>query len=41
MMENWDGMSMQRALLECEIVFETSIADRGVGPEILFPKTRP
>jgi hypothetical protein len=28
---HWDGVSMQRALLECEIVEETRVTDCGPG----------
>lgn len=29
---HWDGVSMQRALLECEIVIESRVTDAGPGP---------
>jgi len=37
---HWDGMSMQRALLECEIVVETRVTDVGPGP-LYFLKLGP
>lgn len=30
-MKDWDGVSMQRALLNCEIVSETKVCDIGPG----------
>lgn len=36
-MKNWDGLSMQRALLTCEIVSETRVTEVGPG-EMLYLK---
>ena len=32
MRESWDGVSMQNALLKCEIVCEDRFTDAGPGP---------